>query len=90
MARVTVQDCLLQIPNHFALCLLAARRARELASGKLPTVDCDNKVAVTSLREIAAGKVKFQESLGDAILTHIADSKALDAGRTRDHKPARG
>lgn len=87
MARVSAQDCLLRIPNHFALCILAAKRARDLAGGRRPTVQCDNKAAVTSLREIAAGKVRFQESLDDAILTHIADLKALDAGRSRQHPP---
>ena len=82
MARVSAQDCLLQLPNHFALCILAARRARELAGGRTPLVVCDNKVAVTSLREIAAGKVRFQESLDDAIHTHIAEMKALDGRRS--------
>jgi DNA-directed RNA polymerase subunit omega len=87
MARISAQDCFLRIPNHFALCILAAKRARELVAGRPPTVHCDNKAAVTSLREIAAGKVAFRESLDEAILTHIADLKALDAGRTRHEAP---
>ena len=81
MARVSAQDCLLKVPNHFALCILAAKRARELAAGGVPLVICDNKAAVTSLREIAAGKVGLQESLDDAIKTHVADAKALDGRR---------
>ena len=53
MARVTVEDCLELVPNRFALVVLAAERARQLSRGASPLVDCDNKPAVTSLREIA-------------------------------------
>src|SRR5687767_12241431 len=38
MARVSAQDCLEMLPNHFALCILGAKRARELAAGSIPTV----------------------------------------------------
>jgi DNA-directed RNA polymerase subunit omega len=56
MARVTVEDCLEKVPNRFALVVLAAERARQLArAAPPPQVDCDNKPAVTSLREIADG-----------------------------------
>jgi DNA-directed RNA polymerase subunit omega len=89
MARVSAEDCLKRLPNHFALCILAARRARELAAGHPPSVVCDNKAAVTALREIAAGKVSFTESLDEAILMHISDSKALD-GQRRKGGPRRG
>jgi DNA-directed RNA polymerase subunit omega len=81
MARISAQDCLERIPNHFALCILGAKRARELAAGRRPVVDCDNKAAVTALREIAAGKVSFNESLDGAIVEHIASTKALDGHR---------
>jgi DNA-directed RNA polymerase subunit omega len=83
MARVSAEDCLERLPNHFALCILAARRARDLAAGHARLVVCDNKAAVTALREIAAGKVSFAESLDDAILMHISDSKALDGARRK-------
>lgn len=54
MARVTVEDCVDKVPNRFDLVLLAAHRARELASGAALTVDRDNdKNPVVSLREIA-------------------------------------
>ena len=82
MARISVQDCLQKLPNHFALCILGAKRARELAAGKPATVLCNNKYAVTALREIAAGTVTFRESLDDAILVHISEVKALDGTRT--------
>jgi DNA-directed RNA polymerase subunit omega len=54
MARVTVEDCVDKIPNRFELVMLAAHRARELASGARLTVDRDNdKNPVVALREIA-------------------------------------
>ncbi|XXQ67565.1 DNA-directed RNA polymerase subunit omega [Neisseriaceae bacterium B1] len=59
MARITVEDCITQIPNHFDLTLAAARRARQLENGTAPLVDDvrHNKATVTALREIAAGQV---------------------------------
>ncbi len=54
MARVTVEDCVDKVPNRFDLVLLAAHRAREIASGAPLTIDRDNdKNPVVSLREIA-------------------------------------
>jgi DNA-directed RNA polymerase subunit omega len=54
MARVTVEDCVDTVPNRFELVLLAAHRARSLASGAQLTVDRDNdKNPVVALREIA-------------------------------------
>jgi DNA-directed RNA polymerase subunit omega len=58
MARVTVEDCIDKVPNRFELVLLAAHRARSLASGSDITVDRENdKNAVIALREIAAKTV---------------------------------
>lgn len=57
MARITIEDCLERIPNHFALILAAALRAKQLLKGARPLIDSDNKELVTALREIAAGKV---------------------------------
>ncbi len=54
MARVTVEDCVLKVPNRFELVLLAAQRAREVTSGAPLTVDRDDdKNPVVALREIA-------------------------------------
>lgn len=54
MARVTVEDCIVQIPNRFELVLLAAQRARNISRGEELTVDRDNdKNPVIALREIA-------------------------------------
>ena len=57
MARITVEDCLEQIPNRFQLVLAATYRARMLSQGHAPRIESKNKPAVTALREIAAGKV---------------------------------
>lgn len=59
MARVTVEDAVDKIGNRFDLVLVAARRARQLATGgKDPMVDVQNdKPTVTALREIEEGLV---------------------------------
>ena len=60
MARITVEDCLEQIPNRFQLVLAATYRARMLSQGHAPKIESRNKPAVTALREIAAGKVGLE------------------------------
>ena len=57
MARITVEDCLLKIPNRFQLVLAATYRARMLSQGHAPKIESKNKPGVTALREIAAGEV---------------------------------
>ena len=57
MARITVEDCLKQIPNRFELALIATYRARMLAQGHKPKVESKDKPTVTALREVAAGKI---------------------------------
>ena len=54
MARITVEDCLKQIPNRFELAL--ATRARQLAQGHTPKIESRDKPTVVA-REIAAGQV---------------------------------
>lgn len=54
MARVTVEDCILKVPNRFELVLVSSQRAREIGAGAAMLVDRDNdKNPVVSLREIA-------------------------------------
>ncbi len=60
MARVTVEDCLRQVPNRFALVLLATRRTRQLLEGAKPLVKAKNKPAIIALREIAQNKVRIK------------------------------
>jgi len=62
MARVTVQDCVLKIPNRFQLVMMAAQRSRELSVGGELTVDRDNdKNPVVALREIADETILLDE-----------------------------
>ena len=71
MARVTVFDCLNQIPNHFELTMVAVKRARQLARGaeaKLPWGT--HKSTVLALREISAGNVSVA-ILKEADLPHV-------------------
>lgn len=60
MARITVEDCLKQIPNRFELVLSATYRARMLSQGHTAKVESKNKPCVTALREIAEGKVGIE------------------------------
>lgn len=76
MARITVEDCLDRIPNRFALTILAARRARTLLEDRgTPLIVCENKEAVTALREISAGKVRLTENLETVLLDFIEEQR---------------
>lgn len=58
MARVTVEDCKVQVPNRFYLVIAAAQRAKQIAAGNALTIARDNdKDTVVALREVAAGSV---------------------------------
>lgn len=61
MARVTVEDCLRQVNNRFALVHLATQRVREFRRGYQPKLESKNKEVVVALREIAASQVEFEE-----------------------------
>ena len=59
MARITIEDCMEQVPNRFHLVRMASIRAKQLKKGARPLLVAEeNKEVVTSLREIAAGLVK--------------------------------
>jgi DNA-directed RNA polymerase subunit omega len=71
MARVTVEDCILKVPNRFELVMVAAQRARRIGSGAALTVERDNdKNPVVSLREIADETVVIEELKEDLIKSH--------------------
>jgi DNA-directed RNA polymerase subunit omega len=60
MARVTIEDCLKQEGNRFALIHGAIQRAIQLKKGARPLIDSPNeKETVIALREIAQGKAKI-------------------------------
>jgi DNA-directed RNA polymerase subunit omega len=75
MARVTVEDCIQKVENRFDLVLLAAHRARQIASGAQLLVDRDrDKNPVVSLREIAEGELKpidLQEGLIHSLQKYV-------------------
>ena len=78
MARVTVEDCLDNVDNRFALVLLGAQRARQLLKGAKSTVEhSKNKAAVLSLREIAAGNVYYEGDLEDLLQNNEDQSEGL-------------
>lgn len=61
MARVTVEDCLDKVDNRFMLVMMAAKRVKQLYKGAQPLIDPkNNRHVVTSLREIAAGKLSAE------------------------------
>lgn len=62
MARVTVEDCLEQIPNRFLLTIVAAKRTKQLYKGAKPLIEnkSHNKKVVMALREIAEGAVEYE------------------------------
>ena len=58
MARITVDDCLMKIPNRFDMTLAATTRARQLAMGASPMIEsARDKPTVIALRELAQGKI---------------------------------
>ena len=68
MARVTVEDCVLKVPNRFELVLLAAQRAREITAGAPLTLDRDDdKNPVVALREIADETVGLDHLRGSVV-----------------------
>jgi len=75
MARVTVEDCLDHVDNRFELVLLASKRARQLVSGKEPTLEWENdKATVLALREISKGNITVK----------ILDDMAAEEKRARE------
>jgi DNA-directed RNA polymerase subunit omega len=60
VARVTIEDCLLNVENRFALVILASKRVKQLKrEPKSYTLGTPkNSVTVQALREIAAGTIR--------------------------------
>jgi len=75
MARVTVEDCVVKVPNRFELVLVAAQRAREITAGAPLAVDRDDdKNPVVALREIADDAVgidRLKDSLIRGMQKHV-------------------
>ena len=82
MARITVEDCVLKIPNRFDLVLVAAQRARDISAGAALTLDRDNdKNPVVSLREIAEDKVDLdalRRAVVQGLQRHVEQDEPAD------------
>ena len=83
MARITVEDCLDKVTTRYELIILAAKRARQLATGgRRPTLEWeDDKPTVIALREIAAGTVTLEniDSFNfDALEEELSDQLTSD------------
>jgi DNA-directed RNA polymerase subunit omega len=86
MARVTVEDCIVKVPNRFKLVLLTAQRARNIARGEELTIDRDDdKNPVVALREVAEGTIDLERIESDLIRSRArapepepADEEVMD------------
>ena len=87
MARVTVEDCVLKIPNRFELVMIAGQRARDISSGARLTIDRDNdKNPVVALREIADETVSL-EHLRNALVTGLQKHVEVDEPEDEEMAP---
>lgn len=89
MARVTVEDCVIKIPNRFELVALSSRRAKDIGSGTPITVDRDNdKDPVVALREIADGTVNPDKLREDIIqsLQRRAKPDVIDMDASKEQE----
>ena len=84
MARVTVEDCIIKIPNRFDLVMLAAQRARDISSGAALTIERDNdKNPVVALREIADIRIdldSLSNSLVQGLRKHVETEEPVEEG----------
>ncbi len=75
MARITVEDCVIRLPNRFKLVLLAGQRGRDISAGAPLTVERDNdKNPVVALREIAEETIDvdgLEQSLIHGLQRHV-------------------
>jgi len=80
MARITVEDCLDKVDNRFELVMVAAKRARQLATGgKEPLVQEESdKPTVIALREIEEGLIgpDFFEEPAEPTLEELLEAQA--------------
>lgn len=90
MARITVEDCLTQETNRFALVQLAAKRTKQLLRGakNLTKEKHDNKAVVTALREIADGRVRFMTEEESRIALELAAAEEEQAQQSAPVSPA--
>ena len=85
MARVTIEDCLKVIDNAFDICALAGKRAKDLAGGAEPLIDCKDKPTVIALREIAQEKIGMdyfeisnKQKIESELFGNISEEEVID------------
>ncbi len=84
MARVTVEDCVLKVPNRFELVMMASQRSRDITSGSDISVERDNdKNPVVALREIADETVPLDE-LSDSVVRGLRKHVEIDEPEEED------
>jgi DNA-directed RNA polymerase subunit omega len=77
MSRFLMEECLKRIPDHFLLVVLAAYRARVLASGGVsPLLGEGHKEAVMALQEIARGYC-LEENLQEGMIKSLQNFSVL-------------
>lgn len=83
MARITIEDCLENVDNRFALVMVTADRAKKLLKKDAqPLIEDhrDNREVVTALREIATGQIqaiKAQEIVEVEVAPDAEDAAQL-------------
>jgi DNA-directed RNA polymerase subunit omega len=78
MARITVEECVIQVPNRFELVHVAARRSRELSGGVQSLLPQENdKNTIIALREIEEDTVDTHE-LRESIIRSFRDMEDVD------------
>jgi DNA-directed RNA polymerase subunit omega len=95
MARITVEDCLTQENNRFALVQLASKRTKQLLQGSTVRIsDRRNKAVVTALREIADGQVRFMNQAEaqafEELKAREAEAAQAAVAAERERKPEIG
>lgn len=86
MARITVEDCLVNINNRFELVLTATKRARQIGHGADPMVPEENdKPTVLALREIAEGLIDSERV--DMLQAELEAAEVFDTGLEEDLEP---
>jgi DNA-directed RNA polymerase omega subunit len=83
MARVTVEDCLDNLDNRFELVLVAAKRARQLATGgKDAGLPWENDKVTRDI--LTAKPEEEEEPFADLLQLDAAQSGALNAAARDD------
>lgn len=79
MARITIEDCLRQIPNRFLLVNMVAKRVRQIREGSEYLVSSPkNEDVVVSLREIAAGKLALKHGSDEEEIEETREISTLE------------